>query len=126
MENNQNDGTAREAADQQNDWQQAENRTTPEQTEDEQFDLRSAEANGYDGTESNAYSAGAEGEDYESDEEDEEEDDDFEEDEDDDLEEDDDSDDEDDETNNSDWGNVDPLNDGRSSSNDPTAPGSAV
>jgi hypothetical protein len=130
MENNNNGGTVQASSDLQNDWQQAEKRQIESrEEEDTLFDLRSAQANGY-GTENNLYDAEKEdveeGDDLDEDEDDlddEDYDDDMD---DDDIDEDDLDNDDEDEPTVSDWGDVDPQNNGFPSSNDPAAPGSAV
>lgn len=107
MENNLYGDSARESTERHNDWQHSENRKSESQDMNDQFfDLRSAEANGY-GTEE-AYSAKddeTQGDDTEHGE----------------L-----ADNDDDAATMNDWGNVDPQSNGMPSGNDPSAPGSAV
>lgn len=121
MEKNKIAGIAQDDAAHTDNWQHAEKKSNTES--DTEFDLRSAEANGY-GTENNLY---AEDNDDSKDDDDLfDDDDDVEED---DLDEDDndeDNNEEDDDDTISDWGTYDPQNNGMPSDNDPTAPGSAV
>lgn len=99
MENKSNKGNG-QPTDPQNDWQNAERNR--DHKDENTFDLRSAQANGY-GIDNKSFDA--------RDREDQEEEEEEENDEDDTI---------------SDWGDYDPLNNGMPSDNDPAAPGSAV